>query len=203
MFERFLAAFAVSDGPSVAPRVPVTSVELWLDAAGGRAFEGGLYRVHTRPSARASDALVREAFPEFAGRLSCFGYDWLGRQFATDSGRGKDGDPEVMLFEPGSGEALEIPVPFSRFHDEELIDYTEEALARSFFDEWRRSGGQAPKIAECVGYQRPLFLGGDDAVANLEISDLDVYWTIMGQFRRQAKGLPKGTPITAVVRDQS
>jgi len=83
------------------------------------------------------------------------------------------------MFEPGTGEALEIPVPFSRFHDEELVDYTEEALARSFFYQWQRSGGPAPTVSECVGYQRPLFLGGKDTVANLEISDLDVYWTIM------------------------
>lgn len=202
MFERFLASFPVSDGPRVAARSKMTSVGEWLDAAGGRTFEGGLYRVHTKVSARASDALVRDAFPEFAGRLTCFGYDWLGRQFAADTGRGTADDPEVMLFEPGTGEALEIPVPFSRFHDEELVDYTEEALARSFFDQWRHSGGQAPTISECVGYQRPLFLGGQDSVANLEITDLDVYWTVMGQLRRQARGLPEGTLVTEVVRDQ-
>jgi hypothetical protein len=134
--------------------------------------------------------------------LTSFGYDWLGRQFATDTGRGAIDDPEVLMFEPGTGEALEIPVPFSRFHDEELVDYTEEALARSFFDQWRRSGGPAPTASECVGYQRPLFLGGKDTVANLEISDLDVYWTIMGQLRRQAKGLPEGTSISGVARDE-
>lgn len=201
MFDRFLAAFAVSDGPGLVVPPLVMTVGSWLDAAGGRTFEDGLYRVHTRTSARAADALVRAAFPEFAGRLACFGFDWLSRQFATDAGRGSDGNPEVMLFEPGTGEALEIPVPFSRFHDEELIDYTEEALARSFFNQWRHAGGPVPEVTECVGYQRPLFLGGQDVVANLELSDLDVYWTILGQLRRQAKGLPGGTPITGVVRD--
>ncbi|MBM6403443.1 DUF1851 domain-containing protein [Phycicoccus sp. CSK15P-2] len=201
MFERFLATFAVSDGPSLVTQSVDGTVGAWLDAAGGRTFGDGLYRVHTRASARSSDALVRAGFPEFAGRLTCFGYDWLGRQFATDAARGSDGDPEVMLFEPGTGEALEIPVPFSRFHDEELVDYTEEALARTFFDQWRHSGGSVPTVAECVGYKRPLFLGGQDVVANVELSDLDVYWTIMGQLRRQVRGLPEGTPITEVVRD--
>jgi hypothetical protein len=202
MFERFLAAFTVTDGSNVAGRSAYATVGNWLDAAGGRTFEGGLYRVHTKASARASDALVRAAFPEFSGRLTSFGYDWLGRQFATDTGRGSIDDPEIMMFEPGTGEALEIPVPFSRFHDEELVDYTEEALARSFFDQWQRSGGPAPTVSECVGYQRPLFLGGKDTVANLEISDLDVYWTIMGQLRRQAKGLPEGTSISGVELDE-
>lgn len=36
-----------------------------------------------------------------------------------------------MMLEPGTGEALVVPVPFSAFHDEELVDYTEEALAKS------------------------------------------------------------------------
>lgn len=200
MFERFLTAFDPSRDTGITPPSSAT-VGSWLDVAGGVSFAGGLYRVHSKTSASASDALVRHAFPEFAGRLACFGYDWLGRQFATDTGRGESEDPEVMLFEPGTGEALEIPVPFSLFHDEELVDYTEEALARSFFEQWQRSGGGAPSISECVGYKRPLFLGGEDVVANLEISDLDVYWTIMGQLRRQAQGLPEGTRIAGVVRD--
>lgn len=44
----------------------------------------------------------------------------------------------------------------------------------------------------CCGRQR----------GSLATSDLDVYWTVMGQLRRQAKGLPEGTPITGVVRDR-
>lgn len=202
MFERFLDALSVSGGAIPVAQFPRATVGALLDGAGGRTFGDGLYRVHTRASASASDALVRGAFPEFAGRPTCFGYGWLGRQFATDAGRGSADDPEVMMFEPGTGEALEIPVPFSRFHDEELVDYAEEALAREFFDQWLRSGGPSPTVSECVGYQRPLFLGGQDLVANLELSDLYVYWTLMGQLRRQAKGLPEGTSIVEVVTEQ-
>jgi len=44
-------------------------------------------------------------------------------------------------------------------------------------------------------YKRPLFLGGSDTTDNLEISDLEVYWLLMGQLIRQAKGLPAGTPV--------
>ena len=200
MFERFLAAFDWSGDSGITPTSSTTVVS-WLDVAGGTSFADGLYRVHTRSSAGASDALVEHAFPEFAGRLACFGYDWLGRQFATDVGRGTTGDPEVMLLEVCAGEAFEIPVPFSLFHDEELVDFTEEALARGFYEQWRRSDGRAPGPSECIGYRRPLFLGGSDVVANLEVADLDVYWTIMGQLRRQAQGMPEGTRIAGVVRD--
>ena len=53
----------------------------------------------------------------------------------------------------------------------------------------------------CFGYQLPLFLGGEDALANLELSDLDVYWTFMDQLRLQAMGLAEGTPITGAVAE--
>ena len=86
MFERFLGVFASSGGDVAAPAQ--ATVDACLEAAGGRSFADGLYRVHTRTSASASDALVADAFPELAGRLACFGYDWLGRQFATDAARG-------------------------------------------------------------------------------------------------------------------
>ena len=169
-----------------------------MDAAGGRSFSHGLYRVHSTGSSRAAAELVRSAFPEFAGRFACFGYDWLGRQFAVDSARGTPDDPEILMFEPGTGEALEVPVPFSQFHDEELVDFTEEALAQGFFSQWRGAGGAEPALDECIGYRKPLFLGGVDSVENLELIDLDVYWTVMGQLRQQVTRLPNGMRITGV-----
>jgi hypothetical protein len=61
--------------------------------------------------------------------------------------------------------------------------------------------GSALGFNECVGYRTPLFLGGSDDVANLEISDIDVYWTIMGQLRLKALNLPAWTAITSVRSD--
>ncbi|OLL31498.1 hypothetical protein BTH42_11190 [Burkholderia sp. SRS-W-2-2016] len=63
------------------------------------------------------------------------------------------------------------------FHDQELVDYEDAALAEAFFGEWIRRGGPGPSNSQCVGYKRPLLLGGVDAVENLELIDLDVYWT--------------------------
>lgn len=195
---RFLASFSLTGGAPVDAELGRFSVGEWMDAAGGRSFSGGLYRVHSSGSSRAANELVRAAFPEFAGRFVCFGYDWLGRQFATDSARGGPDDPEILMFEPGTGEALEIPVAFSQFHDQELVDCAEEALARDFFSQWRGAGGGAPALDECIGYRKPLFLGGVDSVENLELIDLDVYWTVMGQFRGQVIELPHGTRISEV-----
>jgi hypothetical protein len=194
MFERFLGAFEVSTGqPVSAPDGP--SVAEWMDAAGGRSFARGMYFVHSREEAERANGLVRVAFPEFEGRISCFGRDWLGRQFSTDSQRGTGLDHEVLLFEPGTGEALLIPTAFSSFHDTTLVDFTEAALASGFYDQWLQQGGDAPNREECVGYKQLLFLGGRDEVDNLELSDLEVYWAIAGQMRVQLMGMPEGTRV--------
>jgi hypothetical protein len=49
-----------------------------------------------------------------------------------------------------------------------------------------------------VGYGVPLFLGGQDVVDNLELTDLDVYWSVCGQLRCGAMSLPPGTSINQV-----
>jgi hypothetical protein len=49
-----------------------------------------------------------------------------------------------------------------------------------------------------VGYRVPLFLGGSDTLENLEVTDLDVYWTICGQLRLAAAQLPEGTAIKGI-----
>jgi Domain of unknown function (DUF1851) len=53
---------------------------------------------------------------------------------------------------------------------------------------------------QCVGYQVPLFLGGKDSLENLEITDLDVYWSLSGQLRQGTWVLPPGTAVVQVKR---
>lgn len=166
----------------------------------GASFASGLYRVHDEQSGPRALSLLVEAFPEFSDRACPFGYDWLGRQFTLDAGRVDGGQPLVLLVEPGTGEALEIPVPFVGFHDEELIDYADAALATEFFDGWASRHPDSLPLGRdaCVGYRIPLFLGGQDVVENLELSDLDVYWSICGQLRRGVLDLPPGTSVNDV-----
>lgn len=203
MFEKFLAKFRLTngrigdevlgEGGSIRPRL--------FDRMAGCVFENGLYRIHTPDSAAVADGLVEEAFPELRSQMSCFGFDWLGRQFALDGGRGAPSDPEILMLEPGTGEALEIPVPFSKFHDVELVEYANEALATDFYAEWASISSEHIEFAQCVGYRTPLFLGGSDTVDNLELTDIEVYWSFMGQLRVQVMPLPKGTRITGIETD--
>jgi hypothetical protein len=157
---------------------------------GGATFSGGLYRVHDERSSAVAEGLISDAFPEFSDRARVFGYDWLGRQFALDFRRLQGGQPLVLMLEPGTGEALEIAANFVDFHDEEMVEFSDAVLAINFFDEWRAAHPDSIPLARdaCVGYKVPLFLGGEDTIVNLELSDLDVYWTIFGQLKRNFLG---------------
>lgn len=192
MLERFAEHFQVE----VSPVSAASATEL-LRSSGGTRIRGGLYRIHTSTSAVRADALVRAAYPEFTTAVSCFGQDWLGRQFSLDARSGPAHEPTVLMFEVGTGEALEIPVPFSEFHDIELVDYPDAALAADFFETWLESGHPPPSPDQCIGYRVPLFLGGEDDIKNLEVTDLDVYWSMFGQTR---VGLGGASDRTAVAR---
>jgi hypothetical protein len=208
MFDRFTASFRL-EPPGQKAGVPWADARLsgvtgYLDLAGrvaGCSFENGLYRIHDAETGPQAASLVADAFPHFAARCCPFGYDWLGRQFAIDSARSEGGEPLVLLLEPGTGEALEIPFTFAAFHDE-LDALREPALAGSFFEKWAQTNpGSVPLAAtQCAGYKIPLFLGGKDTIENLEVIDIDVYWSLTGQLRSGTRLLPPGTSIGSIGR---
>ena len=143
----------------------------------------GAYRRFTDVDIAAIADDVLAAFPDLAGRITIVGCDWLGRVFATDSAR----DGEILMLEPGTAEALEIPVDFAEFEASELVDNPDAALALGFYQSWREAGGAAPGLDQCIGYRKPLFLGGADALENLELSDLSVYWSATAQVIAQLR----------------
>ena len=207
MFERFLDEFRVLPPEQVVGRawredrlLAVDGYSALAHRFAGCAFENGLYRLHDAASGPGALALISEVFPEFAPRARPFGYDWLGRQFAIDSDRHEAEQPLVLLLEPGTEEALEIPLTFGAFHDEELVDYRDAALASELFATWARDHDAELPLdrGDCVGYRVPLFLGGRDTVDNLEVIDLDVYWTTCAQLRSGTSQLPRGMSIKDV-----
>lgn len=155
----------------------------------------GAYRLHRSEDVTRFTEFAIDAFPDFENRITCFGADWLGRQFATDHARLVRGVPQVLMLEPGTGEALEIPVDQACFHGQELVEEPDAAVAHLFFRRWIDAGGARPSYEQCVGYRTPLYLGGTDDLANLEVVDLDVYWTLAAQLLTQVRGLPIGTRI--------
>jgi len=164
----------------------------------GRSFNQGLYRIHTVDDIPKWTANIVDVFPDFKQRALCFSYDWLGRHFALDFGRCEQSQCLIVMFEPGTGLALEIPATFQNFHDVELVKYQNEALAVNFYREWLTAGGAAPDMTQCVGYQRPLFLGGADTAVNLELVDMEIYWSICGQLLAKTRNLPEGSRISTL-----
>lgn len=201
MYEKFLSKFKEDkpsgDTPASTFDFPVsaTGLEELFSNFSGCSFNGGLYRIHAFQDLSKWNQYVSEAFPDFSERIFCFGCDWLGRHFALDSGRVEAEEPLILMLEPGSGEALEIPANFLQFHDDVLINQSNAALAVDFFYEWLSAGNASPKNDQCIGYKTPLFLGGSDTIENLEPTDLEVYWSICGQLLEKVRGLPPGTPI--------
>lgn len=149
-----------------------------LTRLGGTSFRGGLYRLHVPDDLEKWTGTVTDSFPEYEGRAICFGYDWLGRHFGLDLLHLEDAQAQILQFDPGFREVLNIPCTFDSFHRTELPEYAADALAGNFHDEWLASGGAIPAPDQCVGYRVPPLLGGQDELSNLEIIDLDVYWSL-------------------------
>lgn len=171
----------------------------FLQRFAGNTFKDGLYRIHNVDEIDKWNNIVNGTFPEFADFIICFAYDWLGRHFALDLRRKENNEPLIIMLEPGTGEALEIPTTFMTFHEEELIEYQDSALAADFFKEWKAKNEEILLSNQCVGYRIPLFLGGKDSIENLVLSDMEVYWETCGQLRNKARDLSIGTPIKVTI----
>jgi hypothetical protein len=162
----------------------------------GCSFNEGLYRIHQIEQIRSWNQIVDKAFPDLNSQFFCFAFDWLGRQFAIDL-RTKT-DSKILLLEPGTGESLEIPKSFTDFHNIELIENPQAALALDFYKKWFQKCGKPLSHDKCVGYKKPLYLGGIDDLDNLEITDMEVYWDINSQLLNQVRNLPPGTKINKI-----
>ena len=161
----------------------------------GLSFNQSLYRIHPIDEMSKWTALVIDAFPKFKESAFCFSCDWLGRHFAIDFGRHEQSQCLILMLEPGTGQSLEIPATFQNFHNVELVEYQNEALASDFYRAWLMAGGAVPDMPQCIGYKKPLFLGGADDVSNLELTDMEVYWSVCGQLLAKTRNLPEGTKV--------
>lgn len=79
-----------------------------------------------------------------------------------------------------------------------MVQHSDAVAAFPFYKEWLATGGTPPRYDQCVGYRVPLFVGGADGIANLEMADFDVYWTITAQLLAKVRELPSGTRINDV-----
>jgi hypothetical protein len=156
-----------------------------MDGYSGVSFERGLYRLHDQASGALADRVVGGGFPAFRDRIHCFGFDWMGCQFALSKDRSDGTEPLVVMFEPATGEVLEVECSFQDFHNVVVVQDTVHALAVEGFIEWAEANpGSLPlDFTQCVGHKAPLFLGGEDTIENMEVGDIEVYWHLLNQLR--------------------
>jgi len=204
VFPEFKATFATSAQASGKSKrqAPVDGLlakakgaAVFMSEYGGMSFEQGLYRVHSSSDVKRWTNIINGAFPEYRQRIQVFGFDWMGRTLALDAQRSTRGDPLVLMFDPGTGDAFEVPATFRSYHEEEIIQFKNDALASDMFEKWRKKSKVELKFDQCVGFKVPLFLGGKDTLKNYEVTDLEVYWELSAQLLAQARDLEEGTSI--------
>ena len=150
---------------------------------GGRRFGNGLFNSFSVDNIKKWTEIVNQAYPEFENLYRIFGYDWLGRCFGIDLRENTYGN--ILMFEIGTNDVLEIPCTFQEFLNVEIPLYSDSCLAEPFFNEWMDYSKESITYGRCAGYKIPLFLGGEDTVANLENSDMEVYWSIITQIKNK------------------
>lgn len=184
------------DGSSGADAVPAALRGL-VHSYGGATLSRGFYRFHTSRTAVAASIGCARLIRGFAGRFFSFAFDWLDREIAVDV---LDGNPDgrIILVDPGGGDHLTTPWRLSDWHD--AVASGDDPLAYSFYEQWRDEHPHTGALGfdQVIGYKVPLFLGGEDHVAHLAVTDREVYLETCTAPASQVRDLPPGTPVAVV-----
>lgn len=164
------------------------SLQTFIAQYGNSSYGDGLYRTHNQESALKWTALLEGYYPEFIGKIACFGFDWEGNMFVQ---RKDDGESVMMIFEIATGDYFELEQSIEGFHEEDLIDYSDETLHVEKFHLAMAHIGTELQWRDCIGHKVSLLLGGDDVVENMEITDMEVYWSIQQQIMDSLNDLPE------------
>lgn len=169
-----------------------------IEQFGGYAFDKGLYRIHTYSSSLFWTDIITKFYKQYEGKVYCFGYDWLGRQFAIHTQL----ENYTFMFDPSTAEAFTLNCNLFDFHNIELVDYKAESLLTKEFNLFFSRNPKELAFKECVGFKIPLFLGGKDSVDNYEITDMEVYVEMNFQLYNQTKNLPDKTHINKITKSE-
>ena len=165
----------------------------FLTSNSGLSFGDGLYRIHTLGSSLFWTAIIENCFSQYKDQVYCFGFDWLGRQYAK--GLGTD---ILYMFDSATFKAFHLKISLESFHNVEMINHPNETLNYDTFSQWMDVYGCPLQFMESVGFITPLFLGGEDIFENYEIVETEADWEISFQLYNQIKGLPEGTLIDKI-----
>jgi hypothetical protein len=108
------------------------------------------------------------------------------------------GDGSVHFLNVSTAQIFQVAESAQAF-DALLADpaFVEEYLCPHFVDHLRTLG-KVLKRNQIYSYRVPLSLGGEVSADNVDVTNLEVHFSIAGQIARQIAGLPSGTPITGI-----
>lgn len=183
MLERFLRFFGSKE------RFEYTG-DLYKDFLrqfGGRSFGNGLFNVFPPEAIAEWTQTVRDAFPWIESSFQIFGYDWLGRIRAL--AYSPKGIEVVLTFDVGADTVDWIPADFAAWLEREVPDRTNRCLNDKLYRKWVRKTLQPiENTTDCISLKFPLDYSGKMELENMELSDMDVYWTVLTSFRNSREG---------------
>lgn len=202
-YDRFLSNYFTEEKESHASsKITNSNVIGWselFDHYNGCSFNSGMYRLIQNENLEDWGALIYSVFPAFEGRITPFGYDWLGRFFCLDNDRKNNDQQLVLLFSPFSNEVLEIPATFYEFHNIVLVDQSEPALECNLFRQFiKQKNISRIALDQCAELSVPMYLGGSFTISNMDLVELKFYWEVTSQIISQIESYPVGTPIHEV-----
>jgi hypothetical protein len=116
-----------------------------------------------------------------------------GDAFVQDSTSG-----EVIFLDTVEGSAVQVASSGREF--EELLtdkDFVVQHFAVELVAPLLRADTR-PAHGQLFSFKKPPVLGGAFDTENLEATDIEVHFSLLGQIWRQVKNLPEGTPISEV-----
>ena len=165
----------------------------------GIIFNQGLYRIYKITEINDWTKIVETVFSDFKDTITCFAYDWLGRQFTLYKPLHSSNKSLVLRFDISSGLILKINKSFQDFHNIELVNNCDNILNSINFDEWIKKSQEIFTREQCLGYKIPLFLQGEDEISNLEIDNMKMYWQLFGELLKEIKNTSPGTKISRII----
>ena len=163
------------------PKYDILGFKEFFEKYSGASFNKGVYHLVEYDKIEEHTQTVVTGFPDYKKRAIVFAFDWLGRVFAMDGARRKDGSPLILSFDFSRNEVLEIPCTFIEFHNLELVEYGDDALSSGMYAKYLNAGFAAPQAQECCGPKVPIFLGGAERFEELDVIDVGVYWHLTAQ----------------------
>jgi len=113
----------------------------------------------------------------------------------------EDGGGRIVFLDTVAGTLSEVAESHAAFlvermKPENLAEWYLADLARLC-----RKSGLRPAAGQCLSWKVPPVLSGPVELENVEVCDLLVHESLLGQIHRGAQDLPEGTPIRRFVED--